>query len=79
MHKYAVKNGKEVPQYWTNHEEASYCWFTGFMQRNSKFSIRRTESTSFSWAIAFNRRSVTQYFDKLREVLKPELLYPKKV
>ncbi|KAB0801258.1 hypothetical protein PPYR_05612 [Photinus pyralis] len=67
---YAIENGKNVPRYWTSNEEASYDWFRGFMERNGTLSIRRPEPTSLSRATAFNRHTVSQFFQLLRKVLE---------
>ena len=64
----AVKNGITVPQNWHHAQMASSDWFTAFMNRHPRLSIRKPEATSLSRATSFNRDTVAKFFDLLQEV-----------
>lgn len=66
---YAVENKKEnIPNNWNIKKTASYEWLRGFMHRNKDLSLRTPEPTSLGRATAFNKHTVGEFYDLLREV-----------
>lgn len=45
-------------------------WLNGFLHRNPKISFRKPEATSAARARAFNKPSVTKYFDLLKTIMQ---------
>ncbi|KAK3932672.1 Tigger transposable element-derived protein 6 [Frankliniella fusca] len=66
----AVANNIECPAKWHVNKMAGIDWYHGFKKRHSdELSIRTPEACSIARAMAFNKRNVDNYFDKLQEVL----------
>ncbi|KAK3923478.1 Tigger transposable element-derived protein 1 [Frankliniella fusca] len=65
----AQKNNLKFPTSWVTNQKAGIDWFHGFMKRHPEISIRVPESCSIARAMAFNKTTVENYFNKLEEVL----------
>lgn len=66
----AEKNNIKVLANWQTETQAGIGWFQGFKKRHSdKLSIRTPEACSTVRAMAFNKPTVTKYYDKLEEIL----------
>ncbi|KAB0797621.1 hypothetical protein PPYR_08614, partial [Photinus pyralis] len=44
-------------------------WFSYYLKRNSRLSIRCPEATSIAWCVNLNKNTVSSFFEKLKEVL----------
>lgn len=64
----ADKNGLDIPNSWTERNQAGRNWWLGFKSRHN-LSIRAPEATSFYRASAFNRPVVDMFFTNLALVL----------
>lgn len=76
---YAVENGKKITENWKIHKAASRDWLRGFMSRNKNLSLRTPEPTSLSRATAFNKHTVAEFYELLREVLQREEFTPNSI
>lgn len=61
----ARANKLKYPNGWDKEKMAGRDWYYGFMQRNAQLSVRQPEATSLARATAFNRHTVSAYFDIL--------------
>lgn len=68
---YAINLKKaNIPETWRVEKMAGNDWLDGFRKRNSSLSLRSPEPTSLGRASAFNRTTVTEFFDNLETVMK---------
>lgn len=67
---FAQTNNKPVPSSWVLNQTAGEDWFYGFMSRHKQLSLRAPQSTSLSRSTAFNKTTVSRYFDNLEDVVK---------
>lgn len=67
---FATKNNIEVPAPWIEKKTASKDWFTGFMHRHPRLSVRKPEATSLGRMTSFNRHNLKEFQDKLEEVIR---------
>ncbi|RXN36342.1 tigger transposable element-derived 6-like protein [Labeo rohita] len=58
------------PQTWDEKKMAGPDWFTSFMKRNPRLSVRSPQATSLSRATSFNRANVELFFSRLGEVIE---------
>ncbi|XP_071945228.1 uncharacterized protein [Antedon mediterranea] len=65
----AIANQVKIPQNWSDVDQASSEWFTGFLKRHSNLSIRRPQATSLARASSFNKTNVATFFNHLSTVL----------
>lgn len=72
--KYALANGKSIPETWKDGKIAGEQWMRHFMQRHSSgsraLSIRKPEPTSLSRSTSFNKTNVDSFFDNIEDVHK---------
>ena len=69
-YKCAVTYELSFPEKWNETSMAGADWFSGFLKRNPTLSIRKPQATSLARATAFNRTTVTEFFDNLTKVMK---------
>lgn len=77
---YAVNLKKEIPKNWLTEKMAGKDWLDGFRRRNANLSFRSPEGTSLGRATAFNRTTVSEYFDNIESIMKkynfsPDCIY----
>ena len=60
---------KTMPVSWSEFGMAGPDWFSGFLKRHPELSLRIPEATSIARATAFNKSNVSQFFEKLAEVM----------
>lgn len=77
---YAVNLKKEVPKNWLTDKMAGKDWLDGCRRRNANLSLRSPEGTSLGRATAFNRTTVSEYFDNIESIMKkynfsPDCIY----
>ncbi|XP_065124996.1 uncharacterized protein [Paramisgurnus dabryanus] len=65
----AVEFNIKHPQTWNEKKMAGPDWFSSFMKRNPRLSVRSPQATSLSRATSFNRANVELFFNRLREVI----------
>lgn len=63
---YATKLKKNIPKSWSAAEIAGPDWFTCFLKRHPRLSIRTPEATSLARTSSFNPTNVKHFFDNLR-------------
>ena len=79
-YKWAVfANIEHLPLSWRENKKAGDDWFTNFLKRNPRLSIRTPEATSLSRATSFNRTNVQAFFDKYRSVLERYNFKPSRI
>lgn len=66
---YATKLNIRVPDTWSDKQLAGADWFTCFLKRHPRLSIRTPRATSLARASAFNKTNVNAFFDNLNTVL----------
>lgn len=74
----AVANNIQVPANWTKQKMAGYDWYLNFKQRH-KLSIRTPEATSMARATAFNRTTVSEFFNNLTSTMDKYKFTPDKI
>lgn len=67
-YEYAVANNIAIKEGWKTNSMASKDWLFGFLKRHSNLSIRKPEATSLARATAFNRHTVSLFFENLGKV-----------
>ncbi|XP_048063620.1 uncharacterized protein LOC125278459 isoform X1 [Megalobrama amblycephala] len=65
----AVEFNIQHPQTWDEKKMAGPDWFSSFMKRNPRLSVRSPQATSLSRATSFNRANVELFFSQLGEVI----------
>ena len=65
VYSYAVFNGIPVPPTWVHNKTAGTDWFTGFLKRNEKLSIRKPEATSQARAAALNKVVMKKFYGQV--------------
>lgn len=66
---YGKALGKVIPHTWNDNLMAGPDWFSGFLKRHPRLSIRTPQATSLSRATSFNKTNVELFFDNLCAVL----------
>lgn len=51
-------------------------WVHGFMRRNPSISVRKAEATSLNMVSAFNKEEITNFYDKLDELIEKHMFPP---
>jgi hypothetical protein len=62
---YAVFNGIPVPPNLVQKKIAGKDWFTSFLKRNQRLSIRKPEATSQARAAALNKVVMNNFYDQV--------------
>ncbi|XP_046661273.1 uncharacterized protein LOC124354680 [Homalodisca vitripennis] len=75
----ANRNIITLPDSWINHKMATKDWFSLFMKRHPRLSIREPEATSLSRATSFNKVNVDLFFDNLKSTLDKYKIEPKDI
>lgn len=75
----SIVNNLPMPKTWTDKKQAGSDWFSGFLQRHSKLSIRTPEATSLARATSFNKHNVEMFFDNLQKVFNKHKIAQKDV
>jgi hypothetical protein len=65
---YAVFNGIPVPPTWVCKKTAGKDWFTSFLKRKRRLSIRKPEATSQARAAALNRFVMNKFYDQVIKI-----------
>lgn len=65
---YGLQNKISMPASWIENKMAGKIWLSDFMRR-SNITLRSPQPTSLARATAFNRQTVQEFFNNLREVL----------
>lgn len=65
----AIENGIDIPMSWNENKLAGSDWFTAYLKRHPKLSIRTPEPTSLARVSSFNRTNVNSFFDNLSIVM----------
>ena len=68
-YEYALKLDIDIPSSWIENKMAGKEWFSLFMKRNTRLSLRTPEATSLARSTAFNQANIDQFFTKLGEVI----------
>ncbi|XP_047033430.1 uncharacterized protein LOC124639949 [Helicoverpa zea] len=63
-------NGIRMPKTWTDNQLAGIDWLRGFRQRHQDLTLRKPEACSLARASAFNRETVSHFYDNLEDVIK---------
>lgn len=71
---FAKSNNIKMPSRWEVNEEAGKDWFSSFLRRNSRLSIRKPETTSQARAAAVNHVIIDKYFDDLYDLYEKHKL-----
>jgi len=70
VYEYGVANSITILASWSTNKRADKDWFSGYMKRHQRLSLRRPEPTSLSPATSFNKNNVGQFYDNLDSVYK---------
>ncbi|XP_065557820.1 uncharacterized protein LOC136025761 [Artemia franciscana] len=65
---FAKANTLKYPKSWDGNEAAGEDWYKGFMERHTRISLRRPESTSLHRNLGFNRAAVDTFYKHLEEL-----------
>ncbi|KAK2710067.1 hypothetical protein QYM36_013666 [Artemia franciscana] len=65
---FAKANTLKYPKSWDDNEAAGEDWYKGFMERHTRISLRRPESTSLHRNLGFNRAAVDTFYKHLEEL-----------
>lgn len=68
-YEYATRNLRKIPDKWKVDKMATESWFTNFMHRHPRLSVRKPEATSLARMTSFNRSNVELFQNKLQDVL----------
>lgn len=69
-YQYAERNNKSMPEIWKKEKRAGREWIRWFLKRHEKLSLRKAEATSLSRSTSFNKKNVSEFFDKLKKCQK---------
>lgn len=76
---YAAGIGKDLPENWNRNKMASYDWLRGFMHRHPSLSLRTPQATSLARGSAFNRTTVSEFFNNLTTVFSAQEFSPENI
>lgn len=66
----AVHNKIKMPETWAQNQMAGIDWLRGFRERHPELSLRKPEACSLARATAFNKETVSIFFENLENVIK---------
>lgn len=69
-YEYAQNLNVNYPNSWNKSKMAGPDWFSLFMKRKDRLSIRSPQATSLARCINFNRTTVNSFFDNLQTVIE---------
>lgn len=78
VYKYAVLNNIKN-NFDENSKTAGVDWVHGFMRRNPSVSIRKAEATSLNRVSAFNKEEITNFYDKLGDLMQKYKFLPNNI
>lgn len=64
-----LKRLTNIPTSWTENDKERKDWMLGFMKPYQRHSVINPEATSLGRATSFNRQTVSEFFNNLREVM----------
>ena len=78
-YEYAVMNNIIVPENWSRDEKAGHEWFLSFKKRHH-LACHKPEATSLARATAFNRYTVSEFYNNLASIMDrykftPDMIY----
>lgn len=65
----AERNKISMPPTWKEKKMAGHDWLSAFLKRNPTLSLRTPEATSLARATAFNRHTITEFFNLLEGLI----------
>lgn len=68
-HDFALKEGINIPESWKK-KSSGTDWYSGFMQRNPRISLRTPEQLSMARAKGFNKEAVDSFYAQLEEIYR---------
>ncbi|XP_047124175.1 uncharacterized protein LOC101240849 [Hydra vulgaris] len=68
-YQYGKANSIKMPHYWSANEAAGEDWFSAYLKRHKKLSIRKPEATSQARVSSFNPTNVQKFYNNLQTIL----------
>jgi hypothetical protein len=65
VYSFAILNSIPVPPSWVKSETAGKDWFTNFLKRNQRLSIRKPEATSQASAAGLNKVLMNNFYGQV--------------
>ena len=78
-YEFAKANHKKTPSSWDENKRAGRDWARSFMDRNDSLSLRSPEATSLARSTAFNKHTVSTFFEKLKSAIEKHQFTPEKI
>lgn len=75
----AVSFNIEMPNSWITNRKAGEDWFSDFLKRNNRLSVRQPEATSLARCTSFNKENVSKFFGKLGDLYERHNLEPHRI
>nr|XP_047133687.1 uncharacterized protein LOC124811672 isoform X1 [Hydra vulgaris] len=68
-YQYGKANSIKMPHNWSANEAAGEDWFSAYLKRHKKLSIRKPEATSQARVSSFNPTNVQKFYNNLQTIL----------